>query len=134
MRVLISARSPLLGRPPLRFCAMRITLHGDQRSWNRTRRRVAPCKAGNALYASFRSTQQASQINCADPLEPRCRVVLHAGGICHGRTVSMLAFTGYTTDSDTGERLPTIGKLLDERWMYDLVECGTIEKTDRSGV
>src|SRR5699024_8604716 len=47
MRVLISARSPLLGRPPLRFCAMRITLHEDQRTWNRTRRRVAPCKAGN---------------------------------------------------------------------------------------
>lgn len=45
----------------------------------------------------------------------------------------MLAFTGYTTDPETGERLPPIGTLLDVRGLDALVEGGILEQTNWSG-
>ena len=45
----------------------------------------------------------------------------------------MLAFTGYTKDSETGERLPPIGTLLDLRGIDALVEGGILEQTNWGG-
>ena len=45
----------------------------------------------------------------------------------------MLAFTGYTTDPETGSWLPPIGTLLDVRGLDALVEGGILEQTNWSG-